>query len=344
MIFVGMDVHSKTTTFCFFDPSLPEDRRSCWVTCETTAAAITAQLAPLQKHCKVAFEVGTQAQWVAGVVRPLAGEVQVANSSRIPWLFRSGKKNDRLDAQKLAILLHMDQLPKVHLPSSEVSAWRSLINYRRSQVQQRTATKARIRAIVRSQGLRYPKRNLWTKAGLKWLDAQVMDSILRLMVQSLLADLKSKEQQIAIIEAQLYQIARSHPGIYALRTIPGIGPRTAEAVVAFADDIRRFARGRQFASYFGLTPTEDSSAEVIRHGHISKRGPSVVRWVLAEATHQVVRRSPVFAMFFARIHRGQKDRKKKAIVATARKLLMVMFGMLRDGTVFEPSRVTREAA
>jgi len=344
MIFIGMDVHSKTTTFCFCDPSLPEDCRYRWVTCQTTAEAFTALLAPLQGHCKVAFEVGTQAQWVAGVVRPLAAEVQVANPGRIPWLFRAGRKNDRLDAKKLAVLLHMDQLPKVHLPSSEVSAWRSLINYRRSLVQQRTACKTRVRAIVRSQGLRYPQRNLWTKIGLIWLKTQIAGEVSLLMVDSLLTELEAKQRQIAAVEVQLKRIASAHPGVDVLRTIPGIGPRTAEAVVAFADDIRRFSRSRQFASYFGLTPTEDSSAQVVRHGHISKRGPSVVRWVLAEAAHQVIRLSPEFKRFFDRVQQGQKARKKKAIVATARKLLMVMFGMLRDGTVFEAARVTQEAA
>jgi transposase len=292
----------------------------------------------------VAFEVGTQAQWIARLIRPLAQEVQVANPSQIPWLFRDGRKNDRLDARKLAHLLYLDQLPTVHLPSPEVSAWRSLINYRRSLVRDRTSTKARIRALLRSQGLCYPKRNLWTKAGLLWIKTAVVGSIPQLMLQSLLADLQSKEDQIVTVERQLEQMAQQYPAIDVLRTIPGVGLRTAEAVVAFADDIHRFHRSRSFASYFGLTPTEDSSAGRVRHGHISKRGPSVVRWVLVEAVYQVIRRCPVFAAYYARIHRGQKDRKKKAIVATARKLLMVMFGMLRDATVFEPSCVTTEVA
>lgn len=344
MIFVGMDVHHKTTTCCLFDPSLPEEQQYRLVTCETTTAGIGQVLSPLGGQCRVAFEVGTQTQWVAGIVRPLALEVQVANPSKIPWLFRDGRKNDRLDARKLAILLYMDQLPKVHLPSLTISHWRSLINYRRSLVQQRTAIKARVRAILRSLGLRYPKRNLWTRVGLLWLDAQVIAEVPRLMMQSLVIELKAKNLQILGVERQLDQTARQHSGIDVLRTIPGIGPRTSEAVVAYADDIRRFAKSRQFASYFGLTPTEDTSAGVVRHGHISKRGPSVVRWVLVEATQQAVRRCPALAAFFARVHRGCKDRKKKAIVATARKILTVMFGMLRDGTVYDPNQVKREAA
>lgn len=344
MIFVGMDVHYNMTTCCLFDPSLPGGQQYRNVTCETTAKGIGQVLSPLGGDCKVAFEVGTQTQWIASIVRPLAREVQVANPSRIPWLFRDGRKNDRLDARKLAVLLYMDQLPKVHLPSQEVSHWRSLINYRRSLIKQRTAIKIRVRALLRSRGLHYAKRNLWTRAGLLWVKAMVTDEAGSLMAESLLLELQAKNAQILAVEKRLEQIARQHPGVDVLRTIPGIGPRTSEAIVAYADDVRRFARGRRFASYFGLTPTEDTSAGVVRRGHISKRGPSVVRWLLVEATHQVVRSCPAFAAFFARVHRGDKNRKKKAIVATARKILTVVFGMLRDGTIFDPNQVAGEAA
>ena len=340
MIFVGMDVHCKTTTMCLMDPSLPEGKRERLITCETVPEGFRRVLTPLKGECKVAFEVGTQAQWIASLVRPLAQEVQVANPSKVPWLFRDGRKNDRLDARKLAVLLYMDQLPQVHLPSREVSAWRSLINYRRALVHQRTAIKIRIRTILRSLGLHYLGRgSVWSRVGMIWLEIAVSDSLQQVMMKSLVTELKAKNEQILAVEQELEKIARQHPAVALLQTIPGIGPRTSEAVAAYADDIRRFSRSRKFASYFGLTPTEDTSAGVVRYGHISKRGPSVVRWVLGEATHQVIKYCPELRAFFDRLHRDQKDRKKKAIVGTARKILTVMFGMLRDGTVFDPSRI-----
>ena len=111
MVYVGMDVHSKTTTFCLYDPGAEPSRQYRYMTRPTTAKEIEAVLEPLGGDCRIAYEVGTQAQWVADIVRPLALDVQVANPSRIPWLFRSGKKNDRADAKKLATLLYLDQLP-----------------------------------------------------------------------------------------------------------------------------------------------------------------------------------------------------------------------------------------
>ena len=150
MVYVGMDVHQSSTTFCLFDPGVGPKGRYRTVTRPTTAESIEEVLRPFAGKCSVAYEVGTQAQWIAGIVRPLAAEVKVANPSRIPWLFRSGRKNDSIDARKLATLLYLNQLPTVHLPPANVSAWRALINHRRRLIGRRTMTKNQIHAIRRS--------------------------------------------------------------------------------------------------------------------------------------------------------------------------------------------------
>ena len=118
--------------------------------------------------------MGTQAQWVARIVRPRAAKVHVANPSRIPWLFRDGRKNDRLDAKKLATLVALDQLPTVHLPTADVSAWRALVNHRRALVKRGTVVKNQIRTILRTFARQCPNRSCWTRAGLSWLAWQAM--------------------------------------------------------------------------------------------------------------------------------------------------------------------------
>jgi transposase len=293
----------------------------------------------------VAFEVCTQAQWVASIVRPLAVEVQVANASRIPWLFRDGRKNDRLDARKLATLLYLDQLPTVHLPTAQVSGWRALINYRRSLVNGRTRIRNRIRSILRSFGRRCPHRSCWTRKGMTWLTAQVFDDTRNLMMHHLLDELNGIAKQVISVQARLGEIAELHPGVALLQTVPGIGPRSAEAIIAFGDQVQRFRNRKHFTSYFGMTPTEDSSGMVVRRGRISKRGPSVVRWVLIEAARSAVRHDPSLRSWYERIHKGRPDRRKKAVVATGRKILSICYGMLRTGEVFDAKRVaTRPAA
>ena len=344
MVYIGMDVHQKSTVFCFFDPAAEESRQHRTVTRPTTEEAIGETLAPLGGQCQVAFEIGTQAQWIASIVRPLAAEVQVANPSRIPWLFRDGRKNDRIDAYKLVTLLYLRQLPTVHLPQADVSAWRALINHRRKLVTQRTQIKNQIRAVLRAFGRRCPFKNLWTFRGQVWLSSQVFDEARTLMVLTLQDELTFFDNKLAAIEKKLDDIARARPTVALLRTIPGIGPRSAEAILAFTDDVGRFPDRKSFASYFGMTPTEDSSGGVRRFGHISKRGPSVVRWVLVEAAYVAVRKNAELRKFYERIHRGNKDRKKKAIVAVGRKLLTIAYAMLRDQKPFEAGKVLRSAA
>jgi transposase len=344
VIYIGMDVHQMSTTFCLFDPSAPEGGQYRTVTRPTTEEAIRQTLAPLGGQCQVAYEVGTQAQWIAAIVRPLAADVQVANPSRIPWLFRDGRKNDRLDARKLVTLLYLKQLPTVHLPPAEVSAWRALINHRRKLVAQRTQIKNQVRAILRAFGHRSPFKNLWTFRGQVWLASLVFDGARTLMITTLQDELTFFDQKLAAIEKKLDDIAQARPTVALLRTVPGIGPRTAEAIAAFTDRVDRFKDRKPFASYFGMTPTEDSSGGVRRFGHISKRGPSVVRWVLVEAAYVAVRKNAELRKFYERIHRGNKDRKKKAIVAVGRKLLTIVYAMMRDQKPFDAGKVLRSAA
>src|SRR5262249_43667791 len=161
----------------------------------------------------------------------------------------------------------------------------------------------------RSESLRCPHKCLWTRIGQSWLHSLAFDDARKLMLQGLMAELAFVDHRRQQIEEHLDVIARSEPAIALLRTIPGIGPRSAEASVAYTDDVSRFGNRKQFASYFGMTPTQDASGLVNRHGHISKRGPSVVRWVLVEAVLQVIRRCTVFRAYFEQILRGKPERR-----------------------------------
>jgi transposase len=137
---------------------------------------------------------------------------------------------------------------------------------------------------------------------------------------------------------ELDRVARRHPGVALLRTIRGIGPRTAEAVMAYVDTPGRFGRVNQIGAYLGLVPCQDSSAGKDRLGHITRQGPVTVRKLLVEATWQVIRRNPTVKARFERITGGKKERRKIALVAMTHWLSRVMLAMLRTGEAW------REAA
>ena len=119
-----------------------------------------------------------------------------------------------------------------------------------------------------------------------------------------------------------------------MKTIPGVGDRTAEAVVAWIDDPNRFRKIRTVGSYFGLVPSQDASASMNRLGHITREGPATVRSLLTEAAWQAVRRSPRVRGYYDRVRRGDPARRKIALVATAHYLLRVMLAMLQTGEVW----------
>ena len=116
-----------------------------------------------------------------------------------------------------------------------------------------------------------------------------------------------------------------------LRTIPGVGPRTAEAVVTYMDGPERLGHSKSPGSYFGPVPSQDASGAVNRLGHITRQGPSTVRRLLAEAAWQGIRRSERIPAHFERVRRDDPERRKIALVATAHYLVRVMHAMLRNG-------------
>jgi transposase len=150
-------------------------------------------------------------------------------------------------------------------------------------------------------------------------------------------ELQEFEKKVQRVTKELDAIGASHLAVQLLRTIPGVGPRTAEAIVAYLDNPQRFERAGQVGAYFGLVPCQDASAGANRLGHITKEGPATARKLLVEATWQLIRRCPAARDRFDRIAAGKKDRRKIALVATAHWLLRCMFAMLRTGRAWNPA-------
>jgi len=220
----------------------------------------------------------------------------------------------------------------VHVPPAQRRQWRALIEYRHRLVSRRTAVKNMLRALLRSQGLKAP-RSLWSGKGRAWLVEQAMAEWDSLRREMLLEELDQLSRRIASLEGALDRQGAAEPGVSLLRTIPGVGPRTAEAVVAYIDDPDRFGRNKSIGCYFGLVPCEDTSVKR-RLGHITHEGPPTVRRLVVEACWQATRRDAGLKAYFERISAGKKDRKKIALVATAHHLLRVMLAMLRTGEVW----------
>ncbi len=334
MRYVGLDSHWKQSTICVLD------RRGQKLSVQTIRGGwskVLEELAKIRQPFSVCFEASSGYVFLFGKLQSIARRVVVAHPGKLRLIFRSSRKNDRVDAEKLAKLLFLDEVPPVHVPSVEVRSWRSMIEHRRKLVAEGTRIKNTIRGLLRSQGVEAP-RSLWTGRGLKWLASVQLATELDTLQRDILRErLQLLTRMIKRVEHVLNRMASEHPGVMLLRTIPGVGPRIAEAVVAYIDEPHRFHRNKAVGSYFGLVPRQDASGSWNRLGHITREGPSLVRSLLVQAAWLGIRRSQRIRDIYERIMRKDNERKKIAVVATAHHLLRAMLAMLQTGEVWRYS-------
>lgn len=340
--FVGLDVHWKHTNACILDARGKKVKRfkvrGPWT-------RIVDELAKLEGKLFVCYEASCGYGHIYDLLRQVAQRVVVAHPGQLRLIFRSKRKNDRVDAEKLAKLLFLDEVPTVYVPSQDVRAWRQLIQHRVRLVNKRTRAKNGCRALLRSLGIRAPGRcGLWTKNGMQWLRSLELPNTLHALQRDMLVtEIEMFNEQIKLAEKELKRFSTHNPAVQLLMTIPGVGLRTAETVVAYLDDPARFRSNKSVGAYLGLVPCQDQSANTNRLGHITREGPASVRRMLCEASWQAVRRSPTARRYFERIQHGRKDRKKIAIVATAHYLARVMLAMLRTGEAWRETE-SKQAA
>jgi transposase len=318
-----------------------------------TTPAILEDLLRRRRPDRVVIEVGPAAGWIADLAARMNIELQVANPTHQGWRWRGVKnKTDRVDALKLAQLSSVNQLPLVKLPSKEVREWRSLIHYRQSLVARRTMIKNTIHSILDRQAISMPSgKKGWTNAGRKWLEnlACVGDDPTKFwktldatewwrgQLAEELRQLREVECSIGSVEEQLDCYAAKKRHIKRLRSAPGVGPRLSEAVAAIIDDPHRFKNGRQVAAYAGLVPRVFQSGTMDRRGSITGAGNRYLRSILVEVSWLGLRTNPWMKQVFDRVCRGCPSRRKIAIVAVARRLLIWCWAMMRDNKDWHPA-------
>jgi len=334
---IGLDYHTARSVLCILDgdgkivkrEQVPGGQGQLL----DALGKVAAELGPFE----VCFEATCGYGRLYEGLRAVAARVVVAHPGKLKLIYHTKRKNDRVDAEKLAKMLYAGLVPEVHVPGVDTRAWRMLIEHRCKSVAKRTAVKNAIRAILRTFGLDVPEGlSLWTRKGLKWLGQQTLPTEADALRRDLLAEeLNETNRKIVRAEKALRRLADSHPGVAVLMTAPGVGIRTAEAVVAYVDDPQRFRKVRCVGSYFGLVPCQDASADKNRLGHITREGPSSVRQLLCEATWQGMMRSRHLKHYFERVMRQDPERKKIALIATAHHLLRCLLAMLRTGQAWQ---------
>ena len=339
--YVGLDVHSKQSTFVIEDV---EGKVMAQGEVPTTRPAFEGLFAAhhLPAGTGVALETGTVAFFVARQIAALGLEPVVVDAHEVRLkAYRPNQKSDRRDALELCEGLRRGIYRSiVHVPGQEVLVLRETLSRRRHFVRLQSAQVSAVKALLRAAGLGQLSRSLATELGwAKLLAAVVGQGELRAYVEQHRALWRCAREQVTTLEASL---ARQQKESFAekirrLQTIPGVGPIVASTAVAVFSDISRFPDAKHAASYAGLVPSTYQSGERDAHGRITKRGSAELRAMLCEAAHHASRTHHPLNPYFARLctRRGYK----MAVVAVAHRLCRIIFAMLRHESDFDVGKL-----
>lgn len=311
---------------------------------EATVATTTPALARRFQNCapmRIALETGTHSPWVSRLLSLWGHEVLVANPRKVRLIGNSRRKNDRLDAKTLADLASVR--PRLLYPIEHVSAQaqtdRAVLRTRDALVRARASLINHARGLVKALGGRLPScsaESFATKAKVA-VPEDLAPALLPLLEQ--LAEMNTR---IRAYDKQVLELLRTRyrQADELRRQVPGVGPITALAFVLALGDPRRFAKSRQVGAYFGLVPAQRSSSESTPQLGISKEGNPYVRRLLVQCAQYILGpfgQDSDLRRFGQRIAgSGGKSAKKRAIIAVARKLSVVLHHLLVTQQAYQP--------
>jgi transposase len=329
--YVGLDVHKRVVQACALDESGEVVLRHRFTLTRESLTKFAQEF--LTANDRVVLEATTNSWAVVSVLRPFVAEVVVSNPLATKAIASAKVKTDKVDALVLAQLLRLDYLPRVWEPGEATQELRRLCSRRASLVADRTTVKNRIHSVLAMRLMIPPVTVLFSAKGLAWLRHVQLDAEGRFLIDSDLRLLGSIEEEIHTLDGVLVQKAYQDPEVKLLMTMPGVDFHVAQTVLAALGDIRRFRDSAQAASYLGLVPKVKQSAEHCYHGSITKHGNGHARWMLVQAAQHVRNHPGPLGVFFRRL--AQKKNHNVAVVATARKLVVIAWHML---TKKEPYR------
>lgn len=334
-MYAGLDVHKDFVQACFVNEEGKVVEQKRFETTDQGLKELTAKAI----GSKCVIESSTACFRVYDALKESNVRVRVAHPARIKAIASAKVKTDKIDALTLAQLERADLIPEAHVPSKQTRELRLLVRQRMASVRESTRLKNRVHAILLKEGIHSNKKTFSQKS---------LDDTVKLVQGNTLFTLRQLLEQLQFVKKQTNDVnklieahAKENPDALLLKTIPGVGWFSALAIATEIDDAKRFPNEEHLASYAGLAPTLRQSANTIHQGHVSKAGSPVLRHTLVQDAWVTIRYSKRLRKKFTRLAR--KKGPKKAIVATARKLLTIAYHMLKTRQPFDENRGERRA-
>lgn len=338
-ITVGLDLGDKHSHLCLLDTDSGEVLEEGKL--RTTPEAFGQRFGSSERM-RIAIEVGTHSPWIGRLLKECGHQVLIANPRKTRLIYGDKRKTDKLDARKLARLARVD--PELLYPiehrSESAQTQLALIHSREALVRSRTQLINHVRGTVKSFGARLSRcssRSFHHKV------AEGVPSELRGALEPVLATIASLNERIDDYDRRIKVLAReSFPETELLQEVSGVGTLTALTFVLTLDDPERFRRSRSVGAYLGLVPSADQSGEQDPEKRISGEGNEMLRRLLVQCAHRIL--GPFGKDSDLKRHgekiaeRGGKNARKRAVVAVARKLSVLLHRLWVTGEAYEPLR------
>jgi len=327
MSYFGVDLHTNSFTVCRRTQQGKNSIRTFQI------GRIDEFRKTLRSRDFLAVEATGNTAWFVSQIRDRVKKVTVVDPYKFEVIRKSVKKTDKNDARTLAFYLSKDMLPEARMKTKENAQLNSLATTRDKLVKQRTALINKIHGVLNSHGIKFKKESLGTEKGLKSIWAFEWDVIVKIELEVLIEQVRSLNKNIKTVDKEMSEHGKKLKGHKNLSSIKGIADRSATVLLSVIGDVNDFADENKLAAYFGIVPRVSDSNETVRHGRITKHGSKLGRTTLVQCTLVAKRYSPYLRKYYQRIksHRGSG----KAIIATARKFLGIIYNTLKNGWVFE---------
>jgi len=327
MSYLGVDLHTNSFTVCRRTKQGRNSIRTFQI------SRISDFRKTLRKRDLLAVEATGNTAWFVSHIRDRVKKVIAVNPFQFEVIRRSVKKTDKNDAKTLALFLSKDMLPEARMKTKENAQLYSLATTRDKLVKQRTALINKVHNILNSYGIKFKKESLGSEKGLKSVWAYDWDVIVRIELEVLVEQIRSLNKSIKTLDKEMIDHGQKLKGHESLTSIKGIAGRSATVLLSVIGDVNDFADENKLDAYFGIVPRVSDSNETVRHGRITKHGSKLGRTTLVQCTLVAKRYSPYLNRYYERIKRRRGS--GKAIIATARKFLGIIYNTLKNDWVFE---------
>jgi transposase len=331
MYYTGIDLHKKTSFITTVDDSGKVVFRRNFANQEEH---ILEYFVNLDGPTKIVIESMCSWHWLHDLLKAHNFNVVISNPLKTKAIASAKIKNDKVDSHMLAQLLRADLIATVHVCSLKTRKLKELLRHRQRLVRDATRMKNRIHMLLMKNNISVAVGNLFGVKGMKCLKQIDLPIYHQEQLKSYLTLYDCLSEQVEPLTKQIRDLAQKDPMAQLLMTIPGIGPLTAMFIIAEIEDISRFPSYRNLSSYAGLVPCLDASADKSRTGRITKQGSPYLRTALVEAAQVIPRMKKTRLNVFSR-KRIVRAGYQKAIVATAHKILQVVYYVLKNQTPYQ---------